>query len=100
MTSCRGQCESALYDAEVALERAIDATSYVASQCRADIESKCADIQPGGGRIAQCLADNNSSLSRPCSQVLTDVSAMWVDSMPCRSAGKRRSSWKGEQSHG
>jgi hypothetical protein len=71
-----GQCEKALYDAAVALERAINTIAYVANQCRADIESKCAKIQPGQGRIAQCLADNKSSLSPPCSQALTDVGAM------------------------
>jgi Cysteine rich repeat len=70
------QCEKALYEAAVALERAINTVSYVANQCRADIESKCANIQPGGGRIAQCLADHRSSLSQPCAQALTEVGAM------------------------
>jgi hypothetical protein len=71
-----GQCEKALYDAAAALERAINTIAYVASQCRADIESKCATIQPGQGRIAQCLADNKSSLSPPCTQAMTEVGAM------------------------
>jgi len=53
-----GQCEKALYDAAAALERTINTIAYVANQCRSDIESKCARIQPGQGRIAQCLADN------------------------------------------
>jgi hypothetical protein len=70
------QCEKALYEAAVALERTINTMSYLANQCRADIESKCANIQPGGGRIAQCLADNKSSLSRPCTEALTEVGAM------------------------
>jgi Cysteine rich repeat len=71
-----GQCEKALYDAAAALERAINTIAYVANQCRADIESKCATIQPGQGRIAQCLADNKSSLSAPCTQAMTEVGAM------------------------
>jgi Cysteine rich repeat len=71
-----GQCEKALYDAAAALERAINTIAYVANQCRADIESKCANIQPGQGRIAQCLASNKSSLSQTCTQALTDVGAM------------------------
>ena len=45
-------------------------------QCRTDIESKCAEVQPGQGRIAECLAANKSSLSQTCTQALTDVGAM------------------------
>ena len=71
-----GQCEKALYDAAAALERAINTIAYVANQCRTDIESKCAQIQPGQGRIAQCLAANKSSLSPPCTQAMTEVGAM------------------------
>ena len=71
-----GQCEKALYDAAAALERAINTIDYVANQCRTDIETKCAEIQPGEGRIAQCLADNKSSLSQTCTQALSDVGAM------------------------
>jgi hypothetical protein len=58
-----GRCEKALYDAAATLERAIDTIAYVASQCRSDIESKCAEVQPGEGRIAQYLADDKSGVS-------------------------------------
>jgi hypothetical protein len=68
-----GQCEKALYEAAAALERAINTMAYLADQCRSDIESKCADIQPGEGRIAQCLADHKDSLSQPCTQAITEV---------------------------
>jgi hypothetical protein len=71
-----GRCEKALYDAAAALERAINTVAYVANQCRADIEGKCAQIQPGQGRIAECLASNKSSLSPPCPQAMTEVGAM------------------------
>ena len=52
-----GQCEKALYEEVSVLDRAISTVAYLADQCRADIESKCAYVQPGQGRIAQCLAD-------------------------------------------
>jgi len=68
-----GQCDFALYDAAVRLERAIRALTYVASECRADIESLCAGVQMGEGRIAQCLSDHAAELSQPCDQALTDV---------------------------
>jgi hypothetical protein len=68
-----GQCETALWESASALDRAIRNVSYLADQCRADIDSKCADIQPGKGRIAQCLADHKDSLSQACTQAVTAV---------------------------
>jgi hypothetical protein len=68
-----GQCEFALYDAAVRLERVISALTYVASECRAYIESLCAGVQMGQGRIAQCLVDKQSELSNPCDRALTDI---------------------------
>ncbi len=68
-----GQCEYALYDAAARLDRVISALNYVASQCRGDIQSFCAEVQAGEGRIVQCLNDNADKLSQPCSQAMTDV---------------------------
>jgi hypothetical protein len=68
-----GQCEFALYDAAVRLERAISAITYVASECRSELEAHCTSVQPGEGRIAQCLVDHASELSPACDQALTTV---------------------------
>jgi hypothetical protein len=68
-----GQCEYALYDAAVQLERAVAGLTYVASECRADIEALCASVQAGEGRIAQCLLDQAGELSAPCDRALTEV---------------------------
>ena len=68
-----GQCEYALYDAAARLERAISAITFVASECRSEIQTHCASIQPGEGRIAQCLIDHASQLSPGCDQALTNV---------------------------
>jgi hypothetical protein len=68
-----GRCEFALYDAVVRLERAINALSYVTSQCRTDIESLCASVQAGEGRILQCLDENAAEVSEPCERALTEV---------------------------
>jgi hypothetical protein len=69
------QCETALYQSASALDRAISTMAYLADQCRADIDSKCASVQPGHGRIAQCLADHKDSLSQPCTQAISAVRA-------------------------
>ena len=68
-----GQCQFALYDAAVRLERAVNALTYVASECRADIESQCAAVQAGQGRILQCLEDAGDKVSDTCNQALSDV---------------------------
>ena len=56
-----GQCEHALYDAAARLERAISAITYVASECRSELETHCAGVEVGEGRVAQCLKDHASS---------------------------------------
>jgi Cysteine rich repeat len=68
-----GQCEFALYDAAARLERAINALTFVASECRGDIESLCAGVEAGEGRIIECLNKNAGKLSKPCNQAMTDV---------------------------
>lgn len=68
-----GQCEFALYDAAARLERAINALTFVASECRGDIESLCAGVEAGEGRIIECLNKNAGKLSKPCNQAMADV---------------------------
>lgn len=37
-----------------------------ARACRADVEKFCKDVQPGGGRVAQCMKQHESELSDAC----------------------------------
>ena len=68
-----GKCEYALYDAAVRLERAINTIAYVATECRTELETHCAAVEMGEGRVAQCLKDHESELGQGCSQALTNV---------------------------
>jgi hypothetical protein len=68
-----GQCDYALYDAAVRLEQAVGAVTYVASECRSELDTLCADVKVGEGRVAQCLKDHASQLSSRCDQALTIV---------------------------
>ena len=68
-----GQCDYALYDAAVRLEQAVGAITYVASECRSELDTLCADVKVGEGRVAQCLMDHASQLSSRCDQALTIV---------------------------
>jgi hypothetical protein len=45
------------------------------SACGGDVRSVCGGVQPGGGRIVQCLAQNAASLSPACKEVLAPFAA-------------------------
>jgi hypothetical protein len=70
-----GQCEYALYDAAVQLERFVAALSYIANECDADLEKFCAEVAVGEGRLLNCLDKNAEKISARCTQALKDVSA-------------------------
>jgi hypothetical protein len=67
------RCDYALYDAASRLERAVAALSYGATECKGDIEKHCAAVQPGQGRIADCLKKQGDKLSKRCTQAMKDV---------------------------
>lgn len=68
-----GKCEYALYDAAVRLQRAITALAYVANECEADLQAFCSDIQPGGGRLLQCIENNDAKVSTRCKQAIKET---------------------------
>jgi hypothetical protein len=45
------------------------------SACGADVRTICGGVQPGGGRIVQCLATNAASISPACKDVLSQFAA-------------------------
>jgi hypothetical protein len=68
-----GQCEYALYDAAVQLERAVNALAYAANECREDLKAFCSGIQPGKGRLLECLDKNSPNVSSRCKEALKDT---------------------------
>lgn len=68
-----GRCEYALYDAAAQLERVVAALTYVANECDEDIDEFCDKVEAGEGRIATCLKENSSKISKRCSQAMSDV---------------------------
>lgn len=68
-----GKCEYAVYDAAVQLERAVAALSYVASSCDKDIDTFCADVPVGEGRVEECLSSNKDKVSEDCREALRQV---------------------------
>lgn len=68
-----GQCEYALYDVAVQLERAVAALTYVANECSDDIMKVCEGVRVGQGQILSCLEKNEKELSDRCKQAIKDV---------------------------
>ena len=68
------RCEYALYDAATQLERAINALTYLANECRDDLKKYCSDIKPGEGRLLECIAKNKDGINDRCKNAIKDVS--------------------------
>ena len=68
-----GQCEYALYDAAVQLERMISAMSYLVNECIDDVDRLCAGVKEGDGRLLACLEENAEEVSPRCTQAIDDV---------------------------
>jgi Golgi apparatus protein 1 len=42
----------------------------IGEACKSDVGQFCQGVQPGGGRLAQCLKTNQAKLSEPCKSAL------------------------------
>jgi hypothetical protein len=49
--------------------------SEVAKACEADVKALCPGVQPGQGRIAQCLRKNQDKVSDGCKAQLKEARA-------------------------
>jgi len=67
------QCDYALYDAAAQLGRAINTLTYTVNECRDDLMTYCATIQPGEGRLLQCIDKNDAKVSKRCKQAMKDT---------------------------
>jgi len=45
----------------------------ILGECRADQETLCPSVPPGGGRVLSCLAQNSPRLSPQCYKALAPV---------------------------
>jgi len=68
------RCEYALYDAAAQLERALNALSYVANECRDDLKKYCSEVKPGEGRLIDCIVKKKDVITDRCKNAIKDVS--------------------------
>ena len=40
--------------------------------CKSDLQSLCAGVQPGGGRIRDCMKEHRAQLSADCKMAIAD----------------------------
>lgn len=67
------QCEYALYDSLGQLERTLTNLTYAVNECSDDLETYCADIKPGEGRLLECLDKNEAKVSNRCNSALKEA---------------------------
>ena len=67
------QCDFALFDAAIQLERAVAALAYVVNECDNDLMQFCGEEQVGEGRLLACLDKNEAEVSSRCKEALTEV---------------------------
>ncbi|WP_319550301.1 cysteine rich repeat-containing protein [Desulfogranum marinum] len=70
------RCEMALYDSIGQLNRTVTNLAYTTHECDADLTNNCSNIQPGEGRLLECLKKNKTNVSKRCLDALKDVG--WV----------------------
>ncbi len=69
------KCFTTLVDVGDAVELTISSAKRAVSVCEPEIDTLCADVQAGGGQIAQCLITNKSKLSAACSAEVAGIEA-------------------------
>ena len=70
-----GRCEYAFYQAATLLEQVAAAVTYLATECKTDIETHCADVEMGEGRVLACLEANAEEVSDACKNAIADTIA-------------------------
>jgi hypothetical protein len=69
------ECFTTLVDVGDAVELTISSAKRATAVCAPEIGTLCADVDAGGGRIAQCLITNKAKLSAACSAEVAGIEA-------------------------
>jgi len=69
-------CALGIVEAAMTLEAGMMAIDHSIKACEADADTFCLDVQPGDGRIVQCLVKNEANLAEQCVTALKET-GMW-----------------------
>jgi hypothetical protein len=61
--------------AQTALPGGTRGRGMLREACKSDVASLCKDVQPGGGRIKECLQTNKDKLSQGCKDAIATMKA-------------------------
>lgn len=67
------ECAGALMNASMILADITDQVLITADACAVELETHCADVEMGEGRILQCLDDHDDELGMACDKALEDL---------------------------
>jgi len=62
-----------LFEAAVLLSDLADAILYLAESCESEIDTLCADVAMGEGRILACLDESRARLGNVCASALDET---------------------------
>jgi hypothetical protein len=68
-----GRCQYALYEGAARLEQFAAAVTHLAVECMDDLETYCAQVELGEGRVATCLLEHRGEVTDACRQAIDDV---------------------------
>jgi hypothetical protein len=69
-------CELGIAEAAMTLEQGLMAIDYSIKSCEADADKFCLDVEPGEGRIVNCLKQNEAKLANQCVTALKET-GLW-----------------------
>jgi hypothetical protein len=73
------RCEYALYEGVAALEQFVNAITYVATECEADLDKHCSQVEMGEGRVGACLLEHKEEVTDACRQAIDDTGLVLVE---------------------
>jgi hypothetical protein len=73
------RCEYALYEGVAALEQFVNAITYVATECEADLDKHCSQVEMGEGRVGACLLEHKEEGTDACRQAIDDTGLVLVE---------------------
>ena len=69
-------CKQGILEAALAVKMGAAALNYSVRACEADADKYCLDVQPGEGRIVDCIKSNESNVSEECITALKET-GLW-----------------------